>query len=800
MAFFNLSSMRFISILLFLIYNLSTTAQDLVCFPEDPRGPARDHTVNHLHLRVDLDVFPHEQRISGQVDLRFSPLRERIDSIWLDAPGIDIKEVRQYGKKLGVIRHPNGVFVLARKPWNRGEVHQISVTYEAWPRKGLYFSGWVDDPIHGQVWSQGQGIDNRHWIPHFDALNNKLTSEVIVRFDSAYQVVSNGKLVSERILKDGRKQWHWQQNKPHSSYLIMLGIGNFKYQDTTSASGVPMRHYYYPEWHDNRRWVYKHTEDIMDWLEMLTQTKYPWANYKQVPIRDFIYGAMENTTATIFKDVFYTDSAHFDNINYTFINAHEMAHQWFGNLVTAWSAQHHWLQESFATYFHLKVQEEFLSPDQYDFQRHANARGVKYATLMSNLPVAHSGAGTARHYAKGALVLTMLEDKVGEANFREGIAYYLRRFAYDNARSDNLKDAMHRVSGVSLDTFFNQWIYGDGEPHLSVRAEKADKGYWLVFSQDSSKLNTPRLFNIDISYDVYTRRNSFKKHTFSLKRAVDSVYIKGNPRFVIVDPRKRLLVHWKMTLPNAWWINQSYEAPYAIDRRFAYEQSEDVVMTFNRAGGEVFGPLRAYWFSEALKDTVLEHELFQWVNDPFYNARLIAYQAVSKLPQSNQLAWYERGLKDDNEVVRAYCLEKALPFWTPQQAMPALVAIKPKAGFDMGEYRFVWYRAMLKQYDPGDEGVLREEVEHYFNDQYMADWRMEALDIIAEYGWWSDENIRRLYLAFAHYDRQLRKESEKHIVALRKAEPERMNELLSKLYKSGSPQQRERWEKWMKDE
>lgn len=792
--------MRNLFLITALFHAVLLSAQDVACYPEDPRGSARDHSVNYLHLSVNLDVYPFEQRVSGFVDLSFSPLRESVDSIWLDAPGIEIKEVRQLGKKLGTIQNNKGLFVLARKPWRKGEVHQIRIEYEAWPRKGLYFSGWDDDPQHGQVWSQGQGIDNRHWIPHFDGLNNKLTTEVIVRFDSAYQVVSNGALVSQKTLDDGRIQWHWQQNKPHSSYLIMLGIADYNYRESTSSSGVPMRHYFYPEWQSNARWVYTYTEDIMDWLEDLTQTRYPWANYKQIPVRDFLYGAMENTTATIFNDLFYTDSAHFDVINYVFINAHEMAHQWFGNLVTAWSPQHHWLQESFATYFHLKVQEEFLSPDRYDFERHSNARNVKYATLMSNLPVAHSGAGSARHYAKGALVLTMLEDLVGEENFREGMAYYLRRFAYDNARSENLKDAMHRVSGISLDTFFDQWIYRDGEPHLQVEAKQVKSGYWLVFSQDSSKLNTPRLFNLDITYEVYERRNKFKQHSFRLKKSVDSVYVKGNPRFVIIDPRKRLLAHWKMDLPNKWWVNQSYEAPYAIDRRYGYEQSKDSKMTYERAGGELFGQLRAYWLSEALKDTVVEYELFHWVEDPHYNTRLIAYQAVSKLPQQNQQEWYERGLSDANEYIQAYCLKQVLPFWTPEQALPKLQAIRPDSTFDMGEFRWVWYSAMLQQYDPGDEGALRAEIESYFRSRYMSTWRAEALSLIDERGWWSDDNIRWLYRGYAHYDRSLRKECLLHIERLRKNEGERMSDILAELYSTATPQQAERWKKWLTDE
>jgi hypothetical protein len=781
-----------------LVGTSSLSAQTLRCYYDDPRGPARSHTVDYHNLLVDIDIDPHQQKVSGRAELQFSPLREVVDSLWLDAPGINIKSVRQHGKKLRFEMADGGIFVFARESWKRNETHIIEVQYEAWPRKGLYFSGWDSDGLYGQVWSQGQGIDNRHWIPHFDGLNNKLTTELIVRFDSAYQVVSNGDLRSKEPVSGGRCQWHWKMDKPHSSYLIMLAIGNFKYFDSQSVSGVDICQYYYPEWENNKHWIYKHTEDMMDWLESETMVPYPWANYKQVPIRDFIYGAMENTTATIFKDVFYTDSVHFDFRNYLFINTHEMAHQWFGNYITAWSPQHHWLQESFATYYHQKVQEELISPDQYDEVRYQSAMMARYTSLSNPYPLAHADAGTGRHYQKGSLVLAMLEDWVGIELFRESLAYYLRRHAFDNVRSQNLMDAFHRVTGHSMDQFWDQWVYRPGEPFLQVDVRVQEKkrkteGYWLIFSQDSSRLKDSRLFYLPVKYEVVPRKGDPETRVFHLKTERDSVWVEGDIRYVIVDPRKVLLAHWKMNLPKEWWEAQFTGATFAIDRKMAFRNCEDCKVTFDIAAREPFGPLRAFWLSEAVKDTLPAEELFRWVGDPYFSVRKQAYEAVVNLPQPIQIEWYRIGVNDAHEEIRAYCMNKLLPFLTTQELRLLMSELRPATDdFDMGVFRWEWYKARIKQLDIGEEAELRREIERYLQSRYPGDWRLAAMELVAENNWWSDENIIHLLKGYVHYDRGYRAECNKQLQHLMQKEPDRVKRLMDDFEKKATVQQREK--------
>lgn len=788
-------TMRYL-ILVFLFAQM-TYAQEKICFEPDPRGYSREHQVNFQHLALELEVLPHQQMVKGKVELTFTPLRQKVDSIWVDGPGVIFKNIAQEGKKLDFIDHPDGAFIMAPKSgWRLDEPVRIAIDYEAFPKKGLYFSGWEDEDSFGQVWSQGQGIDNRHWIPHFDGLNNKITSEIKITFAEDFSVVSNGKLMTEENLGNGMKRWHWLMDQPHSSYLIMLAIAQLEYHDTTSRQGVNMRNYFYPYWSNNAPWVYKYTTDIMDWLEEETGVPYPWANYKQVPVRDFIYGAMENTTATIFKDFFFTDSAHFDQLNYVYINAHEMAHQWFGNLITSWSPQHHWLHESFATYFHQKVLEVMISPDEYDYQRFYSAMGAKYASINNTKPLAHGDAGTERHYGKGSLVLTMLEDWVGQPLFQRSLTYFLNQYAFDNVRSENLMDAFHRVTGYSMDRFWDQWIFRAGEPYLtaSVYEQKVKKnkveGYWVVVEQDSSKLRDPRLFHIPIRLEVHPKNAGVYFETLWLRNVKDSVFIPGDVEFVVVDPRRIILAHWKMNLPDAWWQAQAIGATSSIDRRLAYMTGENAKVLPEMIHNTSYGPERAFFLKEYLENEENPEVLLQrYQTDAHWEVRRTVYREVENLDIEMQKQFYRQGVQDINESVRSLCLQRLLEMVEDDERKFLLKQSAPSDDYDMGVFRFIWLKESLK-YDEANRDSLLQVVEHYMRPRFPGNWRLSALEILEENDHWTDEGLKWLIEGYLHFDRPLRRESERVLLQQLKTNPKQLGRLMKQ--RVNSPQQLEK--------
>ena len=202
-----------------------------------------------------------------------------------------------------------------------------------------------------QIWTQGQGVDNRHWIPCYDEQNDKLTTETIITFNSDYRVLSNGVLSNEHRNADGTTTWHYAMSHPHSVYLVMLAIGKYSVEERQSRRGVPVKLWYYPEYPDRVEPTYRYSTEAVDFLERETGIPYPWESYAQIPVQDFLYGGMENTTATVFADFFLVDRRAFLDRNYIGVNVHELTHQWFGDYITGRSGRQSWLQESFATFY-----------------------------------------------------------------------------------------------------------------------------------------------------------------------------------------------------------------------------------------------------------------------------------------------------------------------------------------------------------------------------------------------------------------------------------------------------------------
>ena len=325
----------------------------------DPLLAPREHVVDFQHLKLEVSFEPTKNLVKGKVTHTFIPLRQKTDSIVLDGINMDIKEITLKGKP-AKFRNDSANVIIYTPSLAWGQKDSMTITYECTPRKGLYFIGWNDKTgiCRRQIWSQGQGIDNRNWIPMYDEMNDKITTEVFAAFDTAYKVLSNGKMLDKKINKNGTNTWHYKMSHPYSPYLIMLGIGKYEIKETKSASGVPMYLYYYPEWKDRVEPTYKYSENMVDFFEKEIGVNYPWESYSQIPVQDFMYGAMENATATVFGDFFFVDDRAFLERNYVSVNAHELAHQWFGDFVTARSDAHHWLQESFATHYNWLYEKE----------------------------------------------------------------------------------------------------------------------------------------------------------------------------------------------------------------------------------------------------------------------------------------------------------------------------------------------------------------------------------------------------------------------------------------------------------
>ncbi len=416
-----------------------------------------------LHLQASFDTI--NENINAEVIHHISDLNDG-QEFYLNGPKIKVESLIWNGEEHGFTQNDTAIFIKASRVL---DTNMLQIKYQAHPFKGLHFIGWQDETRRArrQIWTQGQGIDHRHWIPHYDNQTDKIIFSCDIEFASGYEVMANGKLDSVRDL-GATKRWFYRMEKPMSSYLIALVIGKYALKETASYTNITLSQYYYPERASDYPVYYFKNEKIFNFLEAEIGIPFPWQNYKQAPVQDFRHGAMENTTATIFGDFFLVDSLAFPDRNYTYVNAHELAHQWFGNLVTATGSKHHWLHEGYATYYQWLSEREIYGQDYFDWERHKAKELISAATAGGPLPLAHPKAGSERFYQKGAWLLYMLSQKMGGEQFRQANQLFLKKHAFGLVDSDSLQLVMEEVCACSLDEFFATWLYADAEPNIKA--------------------------------------------------------------------------------------------------------------------------------------------------------------------------------------------------------------------------------------------------------------------------------------------------------------------------------------------
>lgn len=424
-------------------------------------SPLKGQDFLSLHLKAQFDTV--NEKVLGEVWQEVL-IPQGMDTLMLNGVRLQYQQVKVNDLIVKVRHNDTAIFIPVAYT---GKKLQLYIKYEAQPRKGLYFIGWQDETRRAkrQIWTQGQGIDHRHWIPHRDDQRDKITFSAEIVFNAAYQVMSNGFLDSNKPVDKALRSWHYSMEDEMSSYLIALAIG--KYEVTKQViDSCPHHLYHYPERMADSSWYYHRHQEIISFLNQEIAYPYPWGNYKQAPVMDFRHGAMENTCATIFGDFFLVDSVAFNDRNYTYVDAHEYAHQWFGNLVTAAGSKHHWLHEGFATYYQWLSEGELYGQDYFEWELQKAKEMVFSATELEPLPLAHPKAGSYRFYQKGGWLLYMLRDFVGDSIYKVVIADYLQSYAYQVVENRDLIERFKEHSDQDITGFFKLWLYEDSEPVL----------------------------------------------------------------------------------------------------------------------------------------------------------------------------------------------------------------------------------------------------------------------------------------------------------------------------------------------
>jgi len=406
--------------------------------------------VDFKTARGDIRPDYVNRTVSGSATYDFDVLK-KIDTIRLDAHNMTFSDVKINGKPVKFAT--SGTQLKLFSGYKKGS-NKLEFSYSATPRQTLYF---VTDGTDHQIWSQGQGKYTSHWFPSFDDVNEKVIFGMSVTYDKTYHVISNG-ILQSRSDQGNATKWTYQMKHPMSSYLLMLAIGKFEKREVTAASGVPQHLYIETEDASKFDPTYRYSREIFDYLEKEIQVAYPWGIYRQIPVRDFLYGGMENTTATIFTRDYVCDDTAFNDRNYVNVNGHELAHQWFGDLVTAKSGTHHWLQEGFATYYALLAEREIFGDDYFHYKLYDMAINLQQAAKTDTIPILNEKASSLSFYQKGAWALHVLRENVGEQNFRKAVKTYLEKHKFQNVETDYFLNEITKVSQFDTKNFQKRWL------------------------------------------------------------------------------------------------------------------------------------------------------------------------------------------------------------------------------------------------------------------------------------------------------------------------------------------------------
>lgn len=456
-------------------------------------APDSRFKVHHLKLNLRFDA--ERQSVSGTAALTLAPFTDGLREIELDAAEMDVSGVRllkTYDRSAVLIPvggeavalpfelHKEKISIELDRAYSRGEELTVEITYSCCPRKGLFFVKPDEAYPHKprQIWSQGETEDAHWWFPCVDVTHQKMTTELIATVVENFFALSNGTLVATTANPlEGTKTYHWRQDQPHPAYLVTVVIGEYRLIQER-LNGLPIDYYVYADKEEAGRKLFARTPQMIEFFAEKFGYPYPYPKYAQVLVDDFLFGAMENTSATTMTDRVLLDERAELDLNYDDLVAHELAHQWWGDLVTCKHWSQIWLNESFATYSEYLWRESQQGSDEARFVLHQDFLTYLREDLTSHRrPIVYhryrfSDELMDRHaYEKGACVLHLLRQELGDDAFFRSLARYLSKFAFGVAEANDFKVAIEEATGRNLHWFFDQWIYKAGYPELEVEYE-----------------------------------------------------------------------------------------------------------------------------------------------------------------------------------------------------------------------------------------------------------------------------------------------------------------------------------------
>lgn len=674
--------------------------------------------INELvHTKLDVKFDYSKSWMYGKAWITIKPHFYSTDTLTLDAKGMDIKEVaiiKGVSKiSLKYKYDSTQLFITLDKMYKGGESYTVFINYTARPNdlkvggsaaitdaKGLYFINPTgeekDKPT--QIWTQGESEANSVWMPTIDKPNQKSTEEIYMTVPAKYVTLSNGLLISQQKNPDDTRTDYWKMNLPHAPYLFFMGIGDFAIvKDKYKAMEV--NYYVEKKYESVARKIFGNTPEMIGFYEKILGVPYQWPKYSQIVGRDYVSGAMENTTATLHQESAYQNARQLkDGNGWEETIAHELFHHWFGDLVTAESWSNLTLNESFANYSEYlwgeyKYGKDFADQHNFEDMQGYLQSGSDKKELVRFRYADKEDMFDAVSYNKGGRILHMLRNYVGDDAFFKSLNNYLTTNKFKPGEAAQLRLAFEEVTGEDLNWFWNQWYYGSGHPKLKIDYVYDDAGGKAqVIIEQTQK--TDKIFRLPIAVDIYSGANKIRKKVW-IENRVDTFTFSYSkrPDLINVDADKISLCEKTDNKTAANFIHQYKFAPNYLDRKealdyFTLKQMKEATLGLN----DKFSGLRSQVIL-SIYDSKFSKDA-----DVIKSIESIANNDKSKKTQSDAISFLAT-LQDEKyqSLFEKYVNDSS--YSVSGAALGGLIGLAPSKGYELS-----------KKYTADAKGVLGEVV------------------------------------------------------------------------------------------
>jgi aminopeptidase N len=538
-----------------------------------------------IHTRLDITPRFENRSVKGLARLKLRPGFYATDSLRIDARNFEISRCAALTSNTPLRRWSSdstSIYVYFSRKLTRTDTLELEIVYTAFPERNLRSGGRAISGAQGfyfinpngkepnkptQIWTQGETDFNANWFPTFDEPNQKTTQEISITLPDSMVSLSNGRFEFSSLNADKTRTDYWAQNKAHSPYLVMVAGGKYHIHKDTWRN-IEVNYYVEPEYAADAPFIFGRTPDMLEFYSNLLKTPFPWEKYSQIIVRDYVSGAMENTSATVHGEFVQKRRRELIDEPQEGIIAHELFHQWFGDLVSCENWANLPLNESFATYgeylwfahdkgFYVGSANMYHKRRSYFINGPLRPHPLVWHEYTDKLQMFDTHS-----YPKGAAILHMLRHTLGDEAFFAGLAEYLKRYAHQSAEMHQLRLIFEEITGLDLNPFFNQWVFAQGHPIIQTdtRWDSEKKELKLIFNQKQSLEINP-LYNLLFTVGFHLTDTIIYKNVFlNNEREEINVSLPQEPIWVELDTNRHLLAEWKIQQKSTAW---SYQLKHA---------------------------------------------------------------------------------------------------------------------------------------------------------------------------------------------------------------------------------------------